>query len=230
MDKGTDTRGSDGGYGSEPTAEGQAKPIGLLLREAKSNASGAAPKIRKRISPGRHWSDARRAAFDAAKRAKAAVFETGNGETESILEVGEPIAPPPPAPKPPKETVDQLAELLYIFHAMGSKFVNIDELRITKDEADTLATASANVARHYQWGVLAEKTKDWLVLAGCSCMIYGPRMEQARKRRRAQFKAKMEGNPTGGIKMAEAPMTQEIHSNPHNDPEPIDDYGGQEAS
>jgi hypothetical protein len=65
---------------------------------------------------------------------------------------------------------------------MAAAQFGIPEMQLGKDEARELGTATANVARHYQWGAMAEKTKDWLLLAGSLGMIYGPRVKAIKAR------------------------------------------------
>jgi hypothetical protein len=48
-------------------------------------------------------------------------------------------------------------------------------LALSKDEAQALAKAIANVQRHYESKVSA-KTLDWIALMQCAGMIYGSRM------------------------------------------------------
>jgi hypothetical protein len=58
----------------------------------------------------------------------------------------------------------------------------IAEIALEKQQAKELAVAIANVARHYQWSPVAEKTKDWILLGVCVGMIYGPRIPKIRER------------------------------------------------
>jgi hypothetical protein len=65
---------------------------------------------------------------------------------------------------------------------MAAAQFGIPEVQLERAEARELAAATANVARHYQWTAMAEKTKDWLLLAGAMGMIYGPRAKAIRAR------------------------------------------------
>jgi hypothetical protein len=52
--------------------------------------------------------------------------------------------------------------------------------------------------------MMAEKTKDWVLLLICGSMIYGPRLDAIRQRK-AAMKAKPVGPAAGGFQRAEAP-------------------------
>jgi hypothetical protein len=184
----------------------------ILSRAAKSNVAGAASQAGEgRVKP--DWAAGERAeqpsGAEPSTAARADKADIGNGAAEAAaeigLEVGGPIPPPPKAKKAPKESVDQLCELLLVGHAMASQFFRVAELQISKVEADHLGVALANVVRHYQWGAMAEKTKDWLLLIGAGCMVYGPRIEHVRKRKAEAKKAKLQANPTGGVQMTPNP-------------------------
>ena len=107
---------------------------------------------------------------------------------------------------------------MFTFHMLASKILKIEELELTKLEAETLGTATANVARHYQWSGMAEKTKDWLTLAGVALVVYHPRLDHARKRVLAAKKGKLDATQgTGGIQTPPRPP-EEVHV--VNEPEP----------
>src|ERR1035437_1930207 len=166
---------------SEP---GPSRPrkFGELLGAAKRDAAGPASKkrgpCRKRVTP----TSRQRAAGGRFTRGTAPGAEAEGEENEPILEVGEAIEPPPPAAPAAPETIKQLCDLLYVGHMMAAAQFGVPEMQLGKDEARELGTATANVARHYQWGAMAEKTKDWLLLAGSLGMIYGPRVKAIKAR------------------------------------------------
>ena len=59
-------------------------------------------------------------------------------------------------------------------HAMLAAMVKVPELAIDPAEAQSLAKAAANVARHYDLGA-SQKTLDWISLGTVIASIYGPR-------------------------------------------------------
>lgn len=181
----------------EKRGPGRPRKISELLGKAELTTSKPFVKKRKkRVNPGRAWSEERREAARELWRQRRSGAARGGGTEEGpgqdgILEIGPEVAPAPPAPTPKPESITQLCDLLFVIHMMASARLHIPELKLEKTEARELAVACANVSRHYQWGTMAEKTKDWLILAGATVMIYEPRM----KAMRARVKAKGEVPP-----------------------------------
>lgn len=66
---------------------------------------------------------------------------------------------------------------------MLAAFLKVPEIGITKEEADKLAKASANVARHYDVSA-TQKTLDWTNLAMAIAMVYGTRIMAINFRRK----------------------------------------------
>lgn len=181
-----DSGGTGGGSVEIQPAEkrGRGRPKLDVLGKIKRKANAADTKGRRRPVV-----DPSRARFGQSSGARSGTG-AGTGE-ETILEVGAPVAPPPPAPRPPKETIDQLCEMLFIGHLMAAKTLKIDEMQLSKQESMELAAASANVARHYQWTAMSEKTKDWMLLVACGSMVYGPHLAAVKARVQAAKMAKM---------------------------------------
>ena len=221
---GVHTSGSgESGEGGEPKPRKRRRTIRQLLGAPKRHADRKASQARK-IDP-----EQQRAKWRAAKARQFAKAAQGEGSpaaeagaSESVLEVKPEVAPPPKAEPVPKASVDQLCELMFTFHMLGSKILRIEELALSKVEADTLGTAAANVARHYQWSGMAEKTKDWLTLAGVTVVIYHPRLDAARKRVLTAKKEKLAATQsTGGIQMPPKPPDEvHIQKNPQFSPDP----------
>jgi hypothetical protein len=78
--------------------------------------------------------------------------------------------------------VSQLAELLFISHLMFSAVTKLEELKLSKDEAEALAQAGSKVSRHYAWGEMSEKTKDICLLIGTVSLVYAPKIQKVRSR------------------------------------------------
>ena len=180
IDPGGDQEGAPVVIQSEYDGSPTGRPIRELLGAAKRDAASPASKKRgpykKRVNP------TSRQRAPGGRFTRAAPDTEAEGEIEPILEVGEPVPPPPPAAPAAPETIKQLCDLLYVGHMMAAAQFGIPEVQLGKDEARELGTATANVARHYQWGAMAEKTKDWLLLAGSLGMIYGPRVKAIKAR------------------------------------------------
>lgn len=68
----------------------------------------------------------------------------------------------------------ELAGWLMMGHKFAASTLDAPILDIEKDEAEQLAGALADVARHYNLG-LSQKQMDWLKLIGTSAAIYGAR-------------------------------------------------------
>ena len=79
----------------------------------------------------------------------------------------------------------QIAETLLMMHNLAATALSMPEFALSPDEGQMLGLATASVARHYKWSGMAEKTKDWLMLAGALGVIYPPRFRAARERIRA---------------------------------------------
>lgn len=209
-DQGFGEIGSGGALGSD-AANGRDK-ISQLFGSPKRNAVKRAskhegietldPKQLKRREYRKQWYQKRKA---AAARSSGA----DNSEEEgNILQVAEPIVKKT-KPATPQEvdssSVKQIAELLFVGHMVGSRFIRVEELSLTRDESQELSVALANVMRWYDITPMAEKTKDWLFLFGAGAMIYGPKLGKIKDRVKKAKEVKIAVNPTGGIQRAEAP-------------------------
>ncbi len=81
-----------------------------------------------------------------------------------------------------ENSAKQIAESLLLIHNLAAAALWMPELTLDPNEGQLLGTSIAGVARHYKWGGLAEKTKDWMLLIGTASMIYLPRIRAARER------------------------------------------------
>lgn len=76
-----------------------------------------------------------------------------------------------------KKAVDLsgISGTLFGIHAMLAVMVKQPALNITQQESDMLAGAIANVQRHYDM-TATQKTMDFVNLATCLAIVYGPRV------------------------------------------------------
>lgn len=88
-----------------------------------------------------------------------------------------------------ENSAKQIAESLLLIHNLAASALWMPELTLDPSEGQLLGTSIAGVSRHYKWGGLAEKTKDWLLLIGTASMIYLPRIRAARERVAKQKRA-----------------------------------------
>jgi hypothetical protein len=82
------------------------------------------------------------------------------------------------------DAAKQIAEVLLMTHNMAATALSMPEFALAPQESEMLGLATASVARHYKWSGMAEKTKDWLMLAGALSIIYPPRFRAVRDRLR----------------------------------------------
>lgn len=83
-----------------------------------------------------------------------------------------------------KETplsVDGVSAILVSVHTILAAFIKVPELALDPREADEMAKAAANVARHYDVSA-SVKTLDWVNLATTCATVYGTRIYAARLR------------------------------------------------
>ncbi len=73
--------------------------------------------------------------------------------------------------------------VLISIHAMGAAILKTPEIELSQPEAHSLASASAQVLRHYPAVVLPAQTVDWIALMSVIGMAYGPRLVAIRQNR-----------------------------------------------
>jgi len=66
---------------------------------------------------------------------------------------------------------------------MGAAILKTPELELSQPEAHSIASASAQVLRHYPAVVLPAQTVDWIALLSVIGMAYGPRLVAIRQNR-----------------------------------------------
>lgn len=71
--------------------------------------------------------------------------------------------------------------LLFSTHAILAAGLKVPEIALSKTEAETLAKATADVAKHYPTSI-SPKTIAWCNLATCVGLTYGPRVYMVRSR------------------------------------------------
>lgn len=161
----------------------------LLKRPAKGNEVGTSNAAREAGSnpghsdtrtvdpveitqnrPGRKpWTEEQRAAARAARAARKA-------EKEGVALEPEPR-------EIPATVIGQWTALLEGIHGMLAVGLQAPELKLSKPEAEALATASAKVASYYSPMALSGKSGAWLSLVTTAGMIYVPRvMVMARRK------------------------------------------------
>lgn len=84
-----------------------------------------------------------------------------------------------------KIDISSLEVLLFSTHQMLAAVTKTPEFAIEESEAKQLATAAANVARHYDMGA-TQKTLDWSNLIQCLALIYGSRIYAVRVRKKQE--------------------------------------------
>jgi hypothetical protein len=86
-------------------------------------------------------------------------------------------------------------------HQILASVTKTPEFALEMAEANSLATAIANVARHYDVGA-TQKTLDWTNLVSTMTVIYGTRIFAARNRlgrERAQSSPEAASHAAGGV-------------------------------
>lgn len=68
---------------------------------------------------------------------------------------------------------------------MGAFLLKTPELDLDPEEAKKLAEGTANVLRHYPSVTMPAQALDWIGLATCIGMVYGPRLVAIRMRNRS---------------------------------------------
>lgn len=105
---------------------------------------------------------------------------------------------------------------------MGAAMLSAPELAIEQSEANMLAQATADVARHYPSVKTPIEITDWIGLITVCGMVYGPRLVAIRNNRRnartaaPSFNVVREATRTEPIKPA---PVHPVASAPHADPE-----------
>lgn len=93
---------------------------------------------------------------------------------------------------------------------MIAAFTGSADFALEKTEAHELATAAANVARHYEIGGASEIVTDWCNLAMCLGIVYGPRLYAVMgKRRQTKPTATETRANVGKVEPAPAPRARD---------------------
>jgi hypothetical protein len=189
------------------------RPLGELLRTAKSDASRQASENGK-IRTRQVWSaDRRRRHAEGTARAAAAKRAAKTGESgteETILEVKSDV--PPEKPKSvSKDDVSRFAEALILMHVFVAGAIKTDKVIISRVKAENLSSALQNVGRWYgATTIISERSWDWINLGIVSMGTYGPMWAEVRAEilaRKAKPVQPPPGiNPAGGFERAPQPQ------------------------
>ena len=117
------------------------------------------------------WRDRKRAAADAAEKEFVQVAQEGVAANIAAAPIDQ-------------NSAKQISEMLFMMHNMAASALSMPEFALQPSESEMLGQATASVARHYKWGGMAEKTKDWLMLVGALSIVYPPRFRAIKERRR----------------------------------------------
>jgi len=82
--------------------------------------------------------------------------------------------------------VNAIEALLLSIHMGLSSFLKVPELALDPKEAESLAKAAANVARHYDLPDMPQKTIDWANLIMTIAAVYGTRVMAMNARFKAE--------------------------------------------
>ena len=120
----------------------------------------------------------------------------GDGDEQRASDSGGPDGGPkrkrgrPPGSTSGKKTnaidLGSFGDLLFSAHAMLATITGNSYVAIEQGEAEKLAKAMANVARHYDVPGLSQETLDWIGLIQTAGAIYGSRVMASRLERAAQ--------------------------------------------
>lgn len=102
----------------------------------------------------------------------------------------------PGAPSKAKLSVEGVTALLLSIHTMGAAALKTPELALTEGEAQSMASAVANVARHYPTQI-DPRVLDWSNLIMCLGMAYGPRLYNIRERQEQERRQRRASVPQG---------------------------------
>ncbi len=117
------------------------------------------------------WRERKRAAADATEKEFVSVAQEGVAANIAAAPVDQ-------------NSAKQISEMLLMMHNMAATALAMPEFMLTPGESEMLGLATASVARHYKWGGMAEKTKDWLMFVGALSIIYPPRFRAIKERKR----------------------------------------------
>jgi hypothetical protein len=173
----------------EPEPEpGEPEPLGAIDPAAATAGAKPAKPIKRKLTA----AEKRKRGRDRwAKRQEAKRASSSDGSSSSG------------AAKVQNKTAANLAGLesvLLSLHAIGSAVIGVPELRIDQQEAKALATAAAEVMKHYPV-MLTEKQLAITNLVTVMTSVYGIRAMAYRNRKRAERAAKLQ------IPMPPAPAT-----------------------
>jgi hypothetical protein len=87
---------------------------------------------------------------------------------------------------------------------MLAAMMNAPALGISQQEANAVASAAANVARHYDLGSTSQQTADWCQLALALGVVYGPRIMAMMPERKKRDRPAPSASPTPGFAPADA--------------------------
>jgi hypothetical protein len=94
-------------------------------------------------------------------------------------------------------SVSGIEAILLSIHAVAASSLNAPEIALDKTEANQLAAAVAEVARHYPTSI-DPKVMAWINLAMVGGMVYGPRWWVIRARVSSGKKAPKKAEPANG--------------------------------
>jgi hypothetical protein len=93
-----------------------------------------------------------------------------------------------------------MTAILYSVHMMLAKTLNVDELALSMPESEALASAIANVEKHYDVFQGSAKVADWVNLAIVGASVYGTRYAAYKTRINNEKKQKEKpSEPFGGL-------------------------------
>lgn len=98
-----------------------------------------------------------------------------------------------------KLSVGGIEALLFSIHTMGAAALKTPELALSEGEAQQMAIAITNVAKHYPTTVIDPKIVDWGNLAMCLAMAYGPRVYMIRERLKEEQTQRRQNAQTRGL-------------------------------
>ena len=167
---------------AESAAEPAKRPRGRPRGSGKARASYSAPG---KINPADFAGSVERETGEQKTGWRGRRARASAGAEKEPVSLGESVEKIVAAAPVDQNAAKQIAETLLMMHNLAATALSMPEFALSPDEGQMLGLATASVARHYKWSGMAEKTKDWLMLAGALGVIYPPRFRAARERIRA---------------------------------------------
>lgn len=96
-------------------------------------------------------------------------------------------------------SVGGIEALLFSIHTMGAAALKAPELTLSEGEAQQMAIAITNVAKHYPTTIVDPKIVDWGNLLMCLGMAYGPRVYMIRERVKQERQDQRENAEARGL-------------------------------